>query len=146
MDATAPVPRRIPLTVLIPGVGVLGGVAGGLTIGVLVVVWSAVESGGQDLPVVAIFFGLITGAMVGAAMGVVASLLRILIGVHFGLVGELVAVSAGALLGPLPFLASGDVQGWMLVVAVIIGVLAAWQFCRTVLKRARQKAPEIENN
>jgi hypothetical protein len=30
-----------------------------------------------------------------------------------------------------------------LVPLTIIGVLAAWQFCRTVLKRARQEAPEI---
>jgi hypothetical protein len=145
MDATAPAPRRIPLTLLIPGVGVLGGLAGGFVVGVLVVVWSAVESGGQDVPLIAIMIGLIAGTVLGAAMGVVASLLRILIGVHFGPTGELVAVAAGALLTPLVYVAVGGASEWILLVATIIGGLAAWQFCRTVLKRARQQAPEIGN-
>lgn len=143
MDATAPAPRRIPLTVLIPGVGLIGGLAGGLVVSLLVVIWSAVESGGQDIPLIAIMIGLIAGTVVGTAMGVVASLLRILIGVHFGLTGELVAVAAGALLTPLVYVAVGGASVWILLAATIIGALAAWQFCRTVLKRARQEAPEI---
>jgi hypothetical protein len=145
MDATAPAPRRIPLTVLIPGVGIIGGLAGGLVIGLLVFVWSAVESAGQDLPVVAIIIGLIAGTALGALMGVLASLLRILIGVHFGLTGELVAVSAGAMVAPLVFLATRGSIGSLVLPLTIIGALAAWQFCRTVLKRARQEAPEIGN-
>ena len=145
MDATASAPRRIPLTVLIPGVGFLGGLAGGLGVGVLVVVWSAAESAGQGLPIEALTIGLIAGAALGTAMGVVASLLRILIGVHFGLTGELVAVAAGALLTPLVYVAVGGASVWILMVAAIIGALAALQFCRTVLKRARQEAPEIGN-
>ena len=133
----------MPLTLVIPGVGFLGGLAGGPVVGLLVVLWSAVESGGQDVPLVAIMFGLIAGPMLGATMGVLASLLRILVGVHFGLTGELVAVSAGALLGPLVFLVTLGELGSMLVPLTVIGALAAWQFCRTVLKRARQEAPEI---
>ena len=135
----------MPLTLVIPGVGILGGLAGGLVVGLLVVLWSAVESGGQDVPLIAIMFGLIAGPVLGATMGVLASLLRILVGVHFGLTGELVAVSAGALLGPLVFLVTLGELGSMLVPLTIIGALAAWQFCRTVLKRARHEAPEIGN-
>ena len=137
--------RRVPLTLLIPGVGIIGGLAGGLVVGLLVFVWSAVESGGQDLPFVAITIAAIAGPALGAFMGVLASLLRILIGVHFGLTGELVAVSAGALLAPLVYLASEGDIGWMLLPLTIIGALAAWQFCHTVLKRARLEAPEIGN-
>ena len=143
MDAAATPPRRLPLTVLIPGVGVLGGFTGGLVVGLIVFVWSAAESGGQDLPVSAIIIGLIAGTVLGAVMGVLASLLRILIGVHFGVAGELIAVAAGGLLGPLLFVVALGGVDWTLVPLAIIGALAAWQFCRTVLKRARQEAPEI---
>ena len=143
MDATASVPHRVPLTLLIPGVGVLGGLAGGLVVSLLVVIGSAIESGGHDIPLIAITIGLIAGTTLGTAMGVVASLLRLLIGVHFGLTGELVAVAAGALLTPLVYVSVDGASAWILLAATIIGALAAWQFCRTVLKRARQQAPEI---
>ena len=143
MDAAAAPPHRLPLTVLIPAIGVLGGLAGGFAVSLLVVLWSWIESGGRDVALVAILFGLWAGFILGAMMGVLASLLRILIGVHFGLTGELVAVSVGALLTPLVFLGALGALGWMVVPFLIIGALAAWQFCRTVLKRAQQEAPEI---
>ena len=145
MDATAPAPRRVPLTVLIPGIGIVGGIAGGLVVGLLVVAWSAIESGGDDLALVALLFGSWAGLILGALMGVLASLLRILVGVHFGLPGELVAVSAGALVAPVVFLVALGGLDSMIVPLMIIGALAAWQFCRTVLKRARQVTPEIGN-
>ena len=145
MDAAAPAPRRLPLTVLIPGVGLLGGLAGGVVVGIMFVVWSAIESGGRDFALIAVMFGAIAGPVLGTTMGVLASLLRILVGVHFGLTGELVAVAAGALLGPLVFLVGLGELDSTLVPLTIIGALAAWQFCRTVLKRARQEAPEIGN-
>ena len=146
MDATASAPPRMPLTVLIPGIGLLGGIVGGLVIGVLVVIWSLVESGGADAAEPAVILGAIFGLIVGGTMGVVASLLRLLaVGLQTGLAGELVAVSVGAVGGPLLLPLAYDLGPAMLTMLLVLGALAALQFCRTVLKRARQEAPEIGN-
>jgi hypothetical protein len=144
MDATAIAPRRAPLSVLIPGIGLLGGTAGGLAVGALVVVWSLIESGGVDSAAPAMILGAFCGFVVGGTMGVTATLLRLLaVGLHAGLAAELVAVTLGAVAGPLLLPLARDLGPGVMTVLVIIGALAAWQFCRTVLKRARQEAPEI---
>lgn len=145
MDATASAPRRLPLTVLIPAIGLLGGTAGGLGIGLLVVIWSLIESGGQDSAEPALILGAFSGFIVGGTMGVVASLLRLAVGLQAGLAGELVAVSVGAVGGPLLLPLAYDLGPAMLTMLLVLGALAALQFCRSVLKRVRQEAPEIGN-
>jgi hypothetical protein len=142
MDAAAPARRAQPLGFVLVLSGLLGGAAGGLTVALVVTIWDVIESGDAEVWALAGMVGLITGTLLGLAMGVAAALFR-LIGVRFGLRGELVAVAAGAVIPPFVF---GGILGpvnavW--VVLLIPGVLAAWHFCRMVLKRARQEAPEI---
>jgi hypothetical protein len=138
-----PLRRRMPLTVAIPLIGVVGGLAGGTALALALIVFAAIESGGADWAFAALPIGIWLGAIVGAATGVVSSLLRILIGVRFGLVGELVTVSVGAIATPVAFVVVQRLWGWPTIVALVIGVLAALQFCRTVLKRAGANAPSI---
>ena len=134
----------MPLVVLIPGIGLLGGVLGGLAVGLIFVIWSAIESNGQDTAAPALILGAFFGAIVGGTMGVVASLLRLLaVGVGFGLAGELAAVCVGAVGGPFLLPLAYDLGPGMLLILILIGVLAALQFCRTVLKRVRAEAPAI---
>jgi hypothetical protein len=142
LDAAAPVRRAQPLSLVLILTGLLGGVAGGLAVALIVSVWDLIESGDPDVFALAGMVGLISGTLLGLTMGVAAALFR-LIGVRFGLRGELVAVAAGAIIPPFVF---GGILGPLHAVWIVLlvpGVLAAWQFCRTVLKRTRQEAPEI---
>ena len=131
------------MSIVIPAHGFIGGLAGGLVVALGLTLLEIIEGGlrAGEIWFVATMFGLIAGLIVGGAMGVVASLLRLLaVGLKTGVRGQMVAVSIGALGTPFAFMA---VLGFALqgvLIMLVIGALAAFHFCRVIIKRAKQDA------
>lgn len=131
-------PPRMPIPVAIVVHGIVGGLGGGVLVGVALMVWSAIDSGGRDWNVLAVGIGAWAGFVVGAAIAVLAALLRTAVLIFTSQVRwQVVAVVVGAVIAPIVVLAIVGASGlaWF---GLIVGGLAGLHLGRLVAKRLRR--------
>jgi hypothetical protein len=132
----------MPLSVALVVHSIAGGLAGGVLVGLGLMVWSAIDSGGRDWAVIAVGIGAWAGFVVGAAIGVLAALLRTAVLIFTSQIRwQVVAVVAGAAIAPIVVLILVGVSGlaWF---GLIVGALAAVHLGRLVAKRLRRDRAE----